>query len=148
MHGDYGLHCTGVILNKYQVLTAAICVYERKKELLFILAERKDGSEIIRIGHPFYRIKSIKIHEDYNKMLKTNDIALITINSKKSFENPYTSFQTTPIKLPGQRGNMSLGMFILYTLDKDIISCAVSHFYGTKFETWADFWLVGNCKNF
>ena len=121
MYGDYGLYCTGVILNKYQVLTAARCFNEMKKELLFIRAEIKDGSEILLVGHPYYRIKSIKIHEDYNKKEKTNDIALITINSKRSFENQYTSFQTTPVELPGQRGNMSLGMFIPYTPDKDII---------------------------
>ena len=30
-------------MNKYQVLTAAKCVSGRKKELLFILAEIKDG---------------------------------------------------------------------------------------------------------
>ena len=94
-------------------MTAANCVNERIKELLFILAERKDGSEIIRMGHPYYRIKSIKIHEDYNKHIKANDIALITINSKKSIENPYTSFRTTPVELPGQRGTKFLGMFIL-----------------------------------
>ena len=110
-------------MNKYQVLTAATCVNGRKKDLLFILAEIKDGSEIWVfsdppinwMGHPYYRIKSIKIHEDYNKKEKTNDIALITINSKWSYENPYTSFQSTPVELPGQVGKMSLGMFIFYT---------------------------------
>ena len=103
------------------MLTAATCVNGRKKELLFILAEIKDGSEIWVFsdppinwdGHPYYRIKSIKIHEDYNKKEKANDIALITINSKWSYENPYTSFQSTPVELPGQRGNTTLGMSIL-----------------------------------
>ena len=115
MYGDYGLYCTGVILNKYQVLTAARCFNEQKKELLFIRAEIKDGTEILLVGQPYYRIKSIKVHEDYSKKEKTNDIALITINSKWSYENPYTSFQSTPVELPGQREKMSLGMFILYS---------------------------------
>ena len=113
MYGDYGLYCTGVILNKYQVLTAARCFNEIKKELLFIRAEIKDGSEILLVGQPYYRIKSIKVHEDYDKIEKTNDIALITINSKKSFENQYTSLRATPVELPGLRGKMFLGMFIL-----------------------------------
>ena len=118
---NYAIHCTGVILNKYQVLTAARCVNGRKKEFLVILAEIKDGSEIWVFsdppinwnGHPYYRIKNIKIHEDYDKIEYTNDIALITINSKKSFENQYTSFRATPVELPGLRGKMFLGMFIL-----------------------------------
>ena len=120
MYGDYGLYCTGVILNKYQVLTAARCFNEQKKELLFIRAEIKDGTEILLVGQPYYRIKSIKVHEDYNKKEKTNDIALITINSKYSFENPYTSFRSTPVALPVQRGDMSSGMFILYTQDQEL----------------------------
>ena len=115
-------------MNKYQVLTAAQCVNGRKRELLFILAEIKDGSEIWVFsdppinwrGLPYYRIKSIKVHEDYNKKEKTNDIALITINSKYSFENPYTSFRSTPVALPVQRGDMSSGMFILYTQDQEL----------------------------
>ena len=113
MYGDYGLYCTGVILNKYQVLTTAKGFNEMKKESLFIRAEIKNGSEILLVGQPYYRIKSIKIHEDYDKIEKTNDIALITINSKKSFENQYTSFRATPVELPGLRGKMFLGMFIL-----------------------------------
>ena len=120
MYGDYGLYCTGVILNKYQVLTTAKGFNEMKKESLFIRAEIKNGSEILLVGQPYYRIKSIKIHEDYNKKEKANDIALITIESKMSFENQYTSFRTTPVELPGQRGNMFSGMFILYTPEKDI----------------------------
>ena len=107
-------------MNKYQVLTAASCVSGRKKELLFVLAEIRDGSEIWVFsdppinwnGHPYYRIKSIKIHEDYDKKEKTNDIALITVNSKKSFEDQYTSFRAIPVELPGSRGKMFLGMFI------------------------------------
>lgn len=81
---DGGMLCTGVIISKDTILTAAHCAVGKAKDFRIVFHTsliRPDcpSSEVVR------DVEEILVHEDYKagaKMMKSNDIALIKLKSQ------------------------------------------------------------------
>ena len=93
-------------MNKFTFKSALceICNDEIRKRI-FIIAEINEAKEYwsfdpppINWGHPWYFVKNVKIHEDYESKTKSNDIALVTIDTKETWEDPWLDFRIDPVE--------------------------------------------------
>ena len=81
---DYEFFCVGTILNSWQILTAAHCIFEPNKSALVVLQDLNHTG--ILVGEPdtwtqnSYKVKNIVYHEDYDHFTHVNDIAILTLN--------------------------------------------------------------------
>ena len=83
------------------------------RERIFIIAEINEALEYwsfdkppLNWGHPWYFVKNVKIHEGYEFKTKTNDVALVTIDTKETWDDPWIEFRIDPIKeLPKKNSN-------------------------------------------
>ena len=78
--------CSGSIINKWQFLTAAHCVYGRDINLWRITAGRSEIPDF-DIDKRYRRVLKIKIHRKYDTDEYHDDIAIVTVNSPFNFRN-------------------------------------------------------------
>ncbi|XP_030386319.1 trypsin alpha-3-like [Scaptodrosophila lebanonensis] len=76
-------HCGGVIYDNEIILTAAHCVVGYSTSKLTVRA----GSTISICGGQLVSVAKILVHEDYSHSRRTNDIAVILLKDRLSFNN-------------------------------------------------------------
>ncbi|XP_043267305.1 venom serine protease 34-like [Venturia canescens] len=93
------LVCSGTIINKKQVLTAAHCLAGRARDTFKVLVGAHDLKNVEATpGSMFFRTESFVSHENYSASTFDYDIALITVDGEFVFNEIIS-----PVCLPFQR---------------------------------------------
>ena len=80
---DYEYFCAGTILNSWQILTAAHCIFEPNKDTLAVVQDLNHTGMLV--GEPDtwapkgYKVQHIVYHENYDNFTHVNDIAILTL---------------------------------------------------------------------
>jgi secreted trypsin-like serine protease len=92
-----GMACGGVIVGKNHILSAAHCFEERPVNLTNIYinvgsTKKNEGTT--------YNVTKVKIHESYDNVTKTNDIAVLTLSQdiEMSKDVAAACLPTEPVK--------------------------------------------------
>jgi len=86
--------CSGSLINEKYILTAAHCFSNLNHSLIsnyFVII----GSDYINDTNRF-KIKSIRLHENYDENLYLNDIALVELSFKINLNHPNIGFICLP----------------------------------------------------
>ncbi|CEF71095.1 Tequila [Strongyloides ratti] len=96
-------HCGSVIISEYYLLTAAHCVSDIEKNLLYIRVGDYDN-KVIESQEMSVEIENITIHPSYQNIFK-NDIAIIKLSEKLNFTDSVKPICLPPINYKFEKGH-------------------------------------------
>ncbi|KAB0790961.1 hypothetical protein PPYR_02761 [Photinus pyralis] len=91
---DLGHACSGSIISKNCILTAAHCTYRIDPGVMTVVA----GTTNLRVGGARHAVSQAIPHEAYDTYLKTNDLGVLRLTEDLAFND-----QTQPVSLSGVR---------------------------------------------
>ncbi|XP_059177705.1 mite allergen Der f 3-like [Physella acuta] len=89
------LECSGIILDYTHLLTAAHCFFSDSAKYEVVAGKYNRSPDVSEVGAQRVRVKSYKLHENYNQKTTNNDIAMITLESPLQWSE-YVNFACLP----------------------------------------------------